>query len=213
MVEGEFAGGEFLGAVLATPAIAAIDVEAGKGRITAEMEIAFQGDDARHPHRAARRADDMVIFGDQIDPLQNQGADGVFPVPGGKRKPRQRSEIGVQDQGLQIVHHRPGSRPPGSRPPGSRPPGSRPPGWRSWAGLRLKNDRTPRRVTTPKTGLTFHPSRGKIRSCSGGAQCLERLRRSGRQILCAAKVHRRYRRAGATPQPRRRGGHRTIMRS
>ena len=61
MVEGQFMGAMASAAILAGPAVAQKDVEAGKGRTRLGLNIFLQRDDARNFHLEAGGADDGVI--------------------------------------------------------------------------------------------------------------------------------------------------------
>src|SRR5262249_59606651 len=96
----------FRTAVLATESVAQEHVEPGEGRMGRGLHEGLQRDDARQVHRQARAVHGLVVLGDDVHPLEENGLDRVLPAPQRQRVVAERPKIRVQDErGKPVLRH------------------------------------------------------------------------------------------------------------
>src|SRR5829696_7778474 len=95
MVEGQVLA---VAAILAGEAVAKEDVESREGGVARRLDVGLERDDGGEPHLEARTSDRLVVFGDDVHPLEEHGLDRVLPAPDRQGIVAQRPVIGVEDE-------------------------------------------------------------------------------------------------------------------
>ena len=95
MIEGQVL---IVAAVLASEFVAQEHVELGEGGIERGPDVSLERDHARQLHLEGRGADGAIVFGNDIDAVEEDGLHRVLPAPQRERIVGQRPEIGVQHQ-------------------------------------------------------------------------------------------------------------------
>ena len=111
VVEGQLVRRVALEAVLAAEAVAQEDVEPRERRPAVLGYVLLERHDARQLHLEAGRADHPVVVRDHRDAVEENGLDGLLPVPDRQRVVAQRLVVGVQDEGRTGVQRQHGVRP------------------------------------------------------------------------------------------------------
>src|SRR3954447_7679689 len=111
VVEGQLVRRVALEAVLAAEAVAQEDVEPRERRPAVLGYVLLERHDARQLHLAAGRADHPVVVRDHRDAVEEDGLDGLLPVPDRQRVVAQRLVVGVQDEGRTGGQRQHGVRP------------------------------------------------------------------------------------------------------
>eukprot|EP01035_Chromulina_nebulosa_P038403 gene38402-51876_t len=95
VIEGQIIG---RAAILALKLVPQEDVEAREGRIAGRLDIGLEADDAWQLHRKTRRADRMVILGNDVHAVKEDGLDRVLPGPQRQGVITQWPVVGIQDE-------------------------------------------------------------------------------------------------------------------
>src|SRR5690606_31592620 len=78
VIEGQIVLGT---AILALETVAKEDVETGKGRVKRRLYVGFQADDTGQAHCEGRRRNRLIIFGDNVYPIEEYSLYGILPRP------------------------------------------------------------------------------------------------------------------------------------
>ena len=96
VIESEIAMGA---TVLAGKTIAQKNVEAGKGRLADGLDKGLQRNDGRQSHLEAGTSHGRLVFGDDIDPIEEDRLDRILPRP-------ERQGVITQGTKIRIEHQR-----------------------------------------------------------------------------------------------------------
>lgn len=106
VVEGQLVRREGTTAILTGEMIAQKNIKAREGGPMIGRHVLLQRDDARQSDHELRRANDPVVFGNDVHAIHENRLHRLLPGPERKRKVAERTKVGVQHQGRTMVGRR-----------------------------------------------------------------------------------------------------------